>query len=229
MKKWIEILVIVVVAVLAALPVWGFQPAGIGVSGRFSGIVPTNGDFTSAGELNDAFDAGITFGGQVSYTPVNYVTIVGGFDYGFMEVKDEQKAASGNEPNVQLPQIFLKGQFNFSSLIKNLNNRVNPYVSVGAGLYPWKITSDGVNGDAQAFSNGEEFKKTSFGLLGSVGTEIFVIDRLSVFAEGTYHFVFAEDVDKFAGSSSGGVGTFSGFDDQGFATFGGGVTYYFPL
>ena len=230
MKKALAFFATGALVVVLFLPALAFEPTHkFGIAVRASGIAPTNGDFTASGTVNDMFDVGPSFGGQLTYTPIKYITVVGGFDYGWMKIKDGFKPASGAEPNINLPQIFLKGQFNFGSLIENPNNRVNPYVSVGAGLYPWKVTSDGINGDAQLFANGNDFKKTSFGLLGSSGVEVFLIDRLSVFAEGTYHFLFAENKSEFVGSTNAGLSGFTGFDDQGFVTFGGGVTFYLPI
>jgi len=230
MKKALAVLAVAALAVTTFWPALAFEPTHkLGIAARVNGIAPTNGDFTGSQTVNDVFDVGPSFGGQLSYTPIKYLTIVGGFDYGWLPIKDEFKPSSGAEPNLQWPVAFLKGQFNFGSLIKNRNNRVNPYIAVGAGLYPWKVTTDGINGDAQRFSNGEEFKKTSLGLQSSTGVEVFIIDQLSVFAEGTYHFVFAQDETEFVGNTNAGLSGFNGFDDEGFVTFGGGVTLYLAI
>ncbi len=230
MKKRFAVRVAAALAVMMVSSALAYEPTGkIGISARVTGVAPTNGDFTAGLATNDVFDVGPSFGGQVSYTPIKYLSIVGGFDYGWLAIKDEFKPRTGMEPNLQLPVAFLRGQFNFGSLIHTKDNRINPYVSAVAGIYPWKVTTDGINGDAQRFSNGEEFKKTSFGLQSSAGVEVFILDQLSVFAEGTYHFVFAEDKNEFVGATNSGFTGFNGFDDNGLVTFGGGVTFYLPV
>ncbi|MGH7494018.1 MAG: outer membrane protein [bacterium] len=115
---------------------------------------------------------------------------------------------------------------NFSSSVKSTdflgaNARFRPYVGAGIGLYPFRLTDDGISGEVQKLQNGNKFEKTSFGLNGSAGVEFLATDHMSIIGGARYHYLFSKDDEKF--------GANSGFGNQGLLSYGLGLAYHFPF
>ena len=224
MKKVLGVVLLVIGFIGTSLPVTA-QGQGINFSARFGGMLPTNGEFTSARSLSDEFDLGLMYGAQVGLNLTPSLTLVGGFDFASLPMAVD---TNGNQPKLSIPHFFVKGHYNFTSLIKNPLNRIRPYLSFGGGLYSWKVTADGGSGN-QVFGNGTQLKKTSFGLNFGPGFELSLSNSVALFAEGTYHFVFAKD-NSFSGSvTPGNFSVVSGFDNLGFFAINGGLTFSLPM
>ncbi len=192
----------------------------VSAGGRFGGILPLNGAYDTQDDLKDIVDLGPYFGLDLGYTVVKEVTVRAGFNYSWMKVKEEKRAPN-LEPVLNFPSAYLKGVFNFGSIMP-VDSKINPFASLGLGFYPWKITDDGLTGDAIVLPNGEEFKKSSLGINFGAGLEGFPVSsapELAFYGGLDYHFVFMKDEDKFGND----------FENQGFFTFGAGIRYYFPV
>lgn len=189
---------------------------GLGLNGGV--MIPTSGDVRNDSTFNDFFDVGPGFGAHISYVPLRQLTLEAGFDYAFMKLKDDARIGS-DEPYFSAPYLYVTGKWNMGSFIKSESNIFNPYLLAGGGVYFWKVTDDGVDGDAVVLGNGEELKKTSLGLQFGAGTEIFAMSNLSLFAEGKYHLIFSEDEDTFGDQ----------FENLGAMSVSAGLTYYFPI
>jgi len=190
---------------------------GVGINGGL--VVPASGDITTDSTLSDFFDVGPGFGVDLTYGVSKEFSLAAGFTYSFMKMKDEVNDDPDNEPHLNMPAIYLDGVFNFGSLMNNPDNIINPIISAGVGMYPWKATIDGASGDPIVLENGEEFKATSFGINFGAGVEVFATPDLAVYAKGKYHMIFSEDEDKF-GTEFGNMGAIS---------ITAGLNYYFPL
>ena len=147
---------------------------------------------------------------------------MGGFNYGFMKAEDAFRTLT-TTPAFTMPQLSAGLNLNVGPFLGPTNKLVNPYVGVGAGLYPWKKTIDGAGGEPDSVNPGtgsaHPVKKTSFGLNGTAGVEIMPGGTLGIFAEGKYHFLFAKDTDAFGNTVK----------NLRFLQIGGGLTYYFSL
>ncbi|MDD4052841.1 MAG: outer membrane beta-barrel protein [candidate division Zixibacteria bacterium] len=193
---------------------------GVGVNGGL--MIPASGDFTIDSSFSDYFGVGPGFGAHLTYTPVKEFTLRGGFTYTFMKLKDEVRGDMSEEPYFSAPYAYVDGVFNLGSFIKAEKNIVNPYILAGGGVYFWKVTDDGVNGDPITFPYGagtEEWKGTSFGAHFGAGVEVFVTPALSLFAEGKYHLMITKDEDKF-GDDFANLGAIDAMV---------GLTYHFPI
>jgi hypothetical protein len=193
---------------------------GVGVNGGL--LIPASGDFTADSSFSDYFSAGPGFGAHINYTPIKEFTIRGGFTYAFMKMKDEVRGDMAGEPYLSTPYAYVDGVLNLGSFIKAPKNIVNPYVVAGGGMYFWKVTDDGVNGDPITFpysGSREEWKATSFGAHFGAGVEVYATPSLSVFAEGKYHIIITKDEDKF-GPDFANLGAIDAMV---------GVTYHFPI
>ncbi len=218
-----RIVAITAILLLAIAPIAGAQNVpsmgklGIGVNGGL--MLPASGDITNDSSFSDIFKAGPQFGAHVNYTPIKELTLRTGFSYAFMKMKDEVRGSGTNEPYFSVTYAYVDGVLNLGSLIKSERSVVNPYIAAGGGMYFWKITEDGVGGDAQKLGNNEEFKKTSLGLHFGPGVEIFATPALSVFVEGKYHIILTKDEDKFGAD----------FKNMSAIEVAAGLTYHFPL
>jgi opacity protein-like surface antigen len=134
-----------------------------------------------------------------------------------MKMKDEAIGDSELEPHFSTPYFYLDGVLNFGGFMKP-GGMINPYIVAGPGVYMWKVTDDGANGDAILVGE-EEFKKTSLGIHFGPGIEIFATPKLSIFAEGKYHIVFTEDEEKFGPE----------FANMSAIDISAGLTYHFNL
>nr|MBN2277388.1 porin family protein [candidate division Zixibacteria bacterium] len=220
MKRVTLLSVTVIVLMFFTVPANAFEATGklgLGFNGGLS--IPAGGDITTDSTFSDFFDLGPAFGVHVNYGIIKEVSIETGFRYAFMKMKDDVNDDPENEPNVVVPQIYLNGILNLGSFFNNPENRLNPFVKAGVALVPWKATDDGPGGDAIIMENGEEFKKTSFGLNFGAGLEVYATPNLSLFAEGQYLMIFSEDKDKF-GEEFGNLGDIN---------INVGLTYYIPL
>lgn len=225
MKKVLGVALLVISFIGLSLPVTA-QGQGINFSARFGGMLPTNGEFTSAGSLSDEFDLGLMYGAQVGLNLMPSFAVVAGYDFASLPMS--VVPTTGAVPKLSIPHFFVKGHYNFTSLIKNPLNRIKPYLSFGGGLYSWKVTADGGSGN-QVFGNGTQLKKTSFGLNFGPGFELSLSNSVSLFAEGTYHLVFAKD-NSFSGSvTPGNFSVVSGLDNFGFFAINGGLTFSLPM
>lgn len=190
---------------------------GVGIDGGL--LIPASGNVLLDTSISDVFKAGPSFGVHVRCGIAKEFSVELGGKYSFSKMKDELLPGDGSEPYFTSFQMYLDGILNLGAFINSENNVVNPFLRAGVGLYPWKITQDGAGGDVVVLENGEEFKKTSFGLNFGAGVEFFAISQLSIFAEGKYHVVFSKDEAKFGPD----------FENVGFVGVTAGLTYHFPL
>lgn len=194
---------------------------GVGINGGL--LVPASGDITIDSSFSDYFGVGPGFGAHLTYTPVKELTLRGGFTYTFLKLKDDAKGSDvSGDPYFSAPYAYVDGVLNLGSFIKSEKKVINPYILAGGGLHFWKMTDDGVNGDAITSPYGtgtEEWKKTSFGVHFGAGLEYFVTPDLSLFAEGKYHVLLTKDEDKFGDdfANLGAIDALVGF------------TYHFPI
>jgi opacity protein-like surface antigen len=110
----------------------------------------------------------------------------------------------------------LAGIYNFANLMSS-RAPVRPYVSAGVGIYPFRLTEDGITGSALRLNNGNKFEKTSLGLNSGIGIEILPAKRLSLNSGVRYHYLFAKDNGKFGDDSN--------FGDQRNLSVGIGLSY----
>ncbi len=219
MKRSITIFFIMVLISVFALSTQALDLTNrlaVGANGGI--IIPASGNVVADSSVSDYFDVGPSFGIRVKYGVMKWLSAETGFNYTYMKLKDEVNEDPVNEPYLNMPQFYLDGVVELGSFFNNPDNKLNPFVKAGVGLYPWKVTEDGVNGDAMT-DGGEEFSKTSFGLNFGAGLEVFATDNFSFYTESKYHIVFTKDEDKFGPD----------FDNTGYLDVLGGINYYFPL
>ncbi len=197
----------------------------VGFSLRGGLVIPSGGDLptaTGTATVGDQFKTGPTFGAELKFGVLDKINVWGGFNYGFMKAENAFRTPT-TTPAFTMPQVSAGVNMNIGPMLGPTNKIVNPYIGVGVGMYPWKKTLNGAGGDPDSVSTGtgstNPVKKTSFGLNGTAGVEIMPKGTWALFAEGKYHFLFAEDTNNFGNTVK----------NLRFVQIGGGLTYYFNL
>jgi hypothetical protein len=195
----------------------------IGFGAWAGGNMPINGSANAEDNLSDV----VGFYGfpavEVKYVVMDRVAVGANFGYGYMPIKDDKKGEGFQDltPALNLPYVTLNGTFNFGPMMKAEDNKLNPFVTAGVGMYMWYFSENertnklGVVGKSGEV---EEFKANSLGINIGGGVEYFAMEKLAVFGRLNYHYVMMKDEDKFG----------EDFGNQGFLMFGVGVTYYLP-
>jgi len=216
MKK---VFVVLVVSIFAASAAYGMDMSKyIGFSGWAGGIMSMNGSFSADDNLSDV----VGFYGfpavEIKYVIIDRVAVGINGGYGYMSIKDEKKPEGYEDitPALNMPYVALNGTFNFGPMMKAEDNKLNPFATAGVGMYMWYFSRNERTDKLPAYKEGEEFNASSLGINIGGGVEYFATEKLAVFGRLNYHFVMMKDEDRFGAD----------FDNQGFLTFGAGVTYY---
>ena len=182
-------------------------------------ILPVNGAFDSHDDLKDVVGAGPSFGLGLRYGLNNSFSVEGAFSWQWMNVEDDYKTISSKDPAFVLPALTLNGIYHLGPAMGS--ETVSPFLTVGVGLYPWKLSEDGATGDAVVapYDASEDFSKNSFGFNVGAGLDYFFTDQLALNVGTRYIFVMSEDEDMFG----------SDFGNQGFLKINLGLLYCFPL
>jgi CheY-like chemotaxis protein len=182
-----------------------------------NGISSVRGHFAPGVKSTDFLNTGANFGIAWQYFPLRNFGVQAAYELGWQNVANKYRNTAGETPAFVVHQITLSGLYNFANVIGS-NARFRPYVGAGLGVYPFRLTKDGISGDVEKMANNNKFEKTSFGLNGSAGVEFQATNRLSVFGGARYHYLFAKDNDKFGADSN--------FGDQALLSYGLGLSYH---
>ncbi|MCK6561848.1 outer membrane beta-barrel protein [candidate division KSB1 bacterium] len=214
---------------LSAVSLLGFRSnlqAGEIGSSRFNldlwgnGVSSVSGHFSNAVKSTDFLQTGASFGIAWQYFPLRSAGIQAGYELSWQNVDEPYRSENQKTPAFVVHQITLAGLYNFANLIAS-SARFQPYLGAGIGLYPFRLTDDGLSGSVVKLANGNKFEKTSFGLNGNAGLAYRLSDHLSINGGARYHYLFSKDDDKF--------GAEAGFGNQGLLSYGLGLAYHFPF
>ncbi|MDH7511482.1 MAG: outer membrane beta-barrel protein [Clostridiales bacterium] len=180
-------------------------------------VLALHGNYSDSKKLKDMVIPGAGLGLIIRYKIRQNLFLDAGYSYNWLFIKQEKRpsAYETDKPAFVLPMYTLNGTFFLVS-----GHSLEPYVTLGAGLYPWRFSSEAIRGEIwPAPENTEkEFSKSSLGVNGGLGVEVRLWSKLAVFAEATYLYLFAKDEEKF------GTGDFA---NQGFLGIRLGMTLYF--
>jgi len=168
-------------------------------------VLALRGNYSDSKKLKDMVIPGAGLGLILRYKINENFFIDAGYSYNWLFIKQDERpsAYEADKPAFVLPMYTLNGTFFFVS-----GHSLEPYVTLGGGLYPWRFSSEAIRGEVwSAPENTEkEFSKSSLGLNGGVGIELKIWSKLAVFAEATYLYLFAKDEEKFGAGDFGNQG-----------------------
>jgi hypothetical protein len=159
---------------------------------------------------------------EIKYVIIDKVALGVNVGYIYQPFKDEKtKEFFPKEkdltPALNVPYVALNGTFNFGPMIKSEENMLNPFVTAGVGTYMWYFArNERTDKLFSPIDSTEEFKGNSLGINFGAGVEYLVTSKFAVFGRVNYHLVMMKDEGKFG----------KDFGNQGFLTFGAGVTLY---
>jgi opacity protein-like surface antigen len=192
----------------------------IGFGAWAGGIMPINGKVNAEDKLSKFVGMYAFPAAEIKYVIMDKAAVGVNFGYGYMPLKDDKKPPELKDqtPALNMPYVALNGTFNFGPMMKAEGNKLNPFATAGVGMYMWYF-SENERTNKQKTAKGEDFKASSLGINFGAGVEYFAMEKLAVFGRLNYHMVMMKNKDKFG----------EDFGNQGFLTFGVGVTYYFPM
>lgn len=186
------------------------------------GLIPVSGNITNNLSSIDALNTGANFGFSARYWFDQGIGVEAGYSLGWLNLdknmfsSDFLEAITGKNPSFDLQAISLRGLYNFQGLM-SAGSHWHPILGAGVGLYPFRFSEDRFSGKTFVNSaNGEELKKTSFGLNGTVGLDFRATKSISIFGQADYNYLFSKDSAKFGDE----------FNNQSFLSFGLGLAYH---
>lgn len=181
------------------------------------GILSIGGNYTDQKKLREVVNVGLGLGPSLRYKINENVYIGAGYAFNWMAVKEgyEPFVFKEKSPAFVMQSLTLSGTFYLMS-----GYSIEPYLSLGAGLYPWKFSGSALGGGTwSAPGNPEEsFSDTSIGLNIGLGIEMFAWKHFSIMGEVKYLYLFAKNEGKFATDD---------FTEQDFIGINIGIIYYF--
>jgi len=161
-----------------------------------AGIFPMGGQYTQITGFTDVVKFGLGLGASLRYEVSENFVLDGSYRYTWLPVKDDQKpfAYKHMSPAFVLSMAMLNGSFFLRS-----DYRIEPYLTLGCGLCPWRFSEDGPTGKTweAPYNEAQPFSKTSFGLNAGLGLEGMITSHISALVEVKYYYVFVKDVEKF--------------------------------
>jgi hypothetical protein len=228
-----KVFVLLVLSIFVSSAAYGMDMSkhiGFGVWG--GGVMPVGGNFSSGTPTGDKMSDVLGMYGfpsiEIKYVIIDKVAVGANLGYFYMPIKDDWKEKNlpdlkDETPALNMPFVSLNGTFNFGPLMKAEKNMFNPFVTAGVGMYSWYFAKNERTDKLPAPADTtQEFKASSFGINFGAGAEYFASSKFSVFGRINYHVVMMKDKDKF-GKDFANEGIFG---NQGFLTFGAGITYY---
>lgn len=182
-----------------------------------AGILSCGGNYSDQYKLRQVVNVGVGLEPRLRYKINENMYLGAGYAFKWMSVKDgyEPYAYKENSPSFIMQSLTLNGTFYLMS-----GYVIEPYFSLGVGLYPWKFSGSILGGETwSAPGNPEEsFSDTSIGLNIGLGIEMFAWKHFSIMGEVKYIYVFAKNEAKFATDD---------FTEQDFIGVNIGIIYYF--
>lgn len=181
-----------------------------------SGVTSVRGDFQPGVKSTDFLQTGPGFGIAWQYFPAPRFGVQAAYELSRQNVETKYRYQAGETPAFVVHQITLAGLYNFTT-----NSRFRPFAGAGLGLYPFRLAEDGLSSDTEKLANGNELKRTSFGLNVDAGLEFLATQRVAIVGNAHYDYLFAKDDQKFGANAN--------FGDQALLSYGLGLSYRFGL
>lgn len=181
------------------------------------GIFSLGGNYNDTEKLKDIVSVGLGAGAGFRYEVNENIYLDAGYTLNYFPVKEDKRPFDYKHTDsvLSLSSFTLNGMFFLKSGYK-----MEPYITLGGGIYPWQFSQDMFGGKAWSAPGKpeENFSNSSFGLNGGLGIEVSVWMHLSVVGEIKYMYLFSRDIAKFGTDD---------FTQQDFLGVNIGIVYYF--
>ncbi len=160
------------------------------------GLLSVGGSYSDTKHLRTVLHPGAGLGVGLRVRVGENFQLNLGYDFAWLSVKKDARPFAYKEtrPALNLQAVTVSGILSLAS-----GYRVEPYLVLGAGLYPWRFSGSPLWGEAWPAPGRSDttFSDLSLGLDFGIGLESFLSSKLSVFVEARYIYLFARDPDKF--------------------------------
>jgi opacity protein-like surface antigen len=214
-KRWL--------AAMAALPILASGLAasdgGKRLSLRFApgGIMALGGHYSDTEKLSGVVNLGAGLGLGLRYEMNENFILELGYDFCWLSVKEDNRPFAYKEQNpaLNLQMLTINGIFFLMS-----GYSLEPYLTLGAGLYPWKFSQVPIWGSPwpAPAKPAENFSDHSPALNIGLGVDVPLGSKFAAFAEIKYHYIFSRNPGKFGTDD---------FTQQDFLGLNIGLTYRF--
>jgi opacity protein-like surface antigen len=189
LKRWL-------VPVLAS----GLAASDLGkrLSIRFApgGITALGGHYSDTEKLSDVVNLGAGPGLGLRYQVNENFVLELSYDFCWLSVKEDKKPFAYKEKNpaLNLQMLTVNGIFFLMS-----GYRLEPYLTLGAGLYPWEFSQVPIWGSPWPAPAKPEksFSDHSLAFNIGLGVDAPLSSKLAVFAALKYHYIFSRNPGKF--------------------------------
>ena len=154
------------------------------------------GSYSDTEKLNKVVNPGASLGLGLRYQMNDNFILELGYDFCWLSVKGDNQPFAYKEKNpaLNLQMLTVNGIFFLMS-----GYRLEPYLTLGAGLYPWEFSQVPIWGSpwpAPAKPK-ESFSNHSLAFNIGLGVDAPLSSKLAVFAELKYHYIFSRNPGKF--------------------------------
>ncbi|MCR4439009.1 MAG: hypothetical protein NUW13_08210 [candidate division KSB1 bacterium] len=157
---------------------------GLGVRGGM--LTPVAGSYNATLSTAELLDRGSSYGLFLRQQVGKHYGIEAAVDLGWAAFAPEHRQEQGMTPHFVLPAVT------FSNVLRLPLGPVAPYGVAGVGIFPWRFTRDGLNGDPVSVE-GEALQKMSAGITGGAGIELRLTRWLSLFGEARVASLLSRD------------------------------------
>lgn len=159
-------------------------------------IISLGGRYSDAKHLRSIVHPGAGLGAGLRVRISENFQLDLGYDFAWMSVKKDARPFAYKEthPAFNLQAVTLSGILSLAS-----GYGIEPYLVLGAGLYPWRFSGRPLWGEAWSAPGRSDtaFADLSPGFDFGLGLESFLSARLSAFLEARYVYVFTRNPEKF--------------------------------
>ncbi len=182
-----------------------------------AGVFNLGGSYTDTAKFRDVVNLGGGLNLGLRYEVSKNFYLDAAYGYTIMSVKSAEKPFSFRHSNSYFGMSA--ATLNAALYIKS-GYAIEPYLTLGAGLYPWSFRSGVFGGDVWPAPSKPQtgLRDKSLGLNIGLGTEVNVLLNLTAIIEFRYSYLFSKNVARF------GTDDFSQIDFLGIHL---GVIYYF--
>jgi opacity protein-like surface antigen len=194
MKRWL--------VTMAAVPVLvsGLAASDLGkrLSIRFApgGIMALGGSYSDTAKLSNVVNLGAGLSLGLRYQMNEDFILELGYDFCWLSVKGDSQPFAYKEQNpaLNLQMLTVNGIFFLMS-----GYRLEPYLTLGAGLYPWEFSQVPIWGSPWPgpAKPEENFSDLSPAINIGLGVDAPLSSKLALFAELKYHYIFSRNPGKF--------------------------------
>jgi opacity protein-like surface antigen len=188
--RFLKMLLALTLITVLVVPAFAQRTPGSYSVGGFAGV----GMLQKPTVIKDTWKTSLGFGGELKYN-VNETTSLAA-SYTYLPFKlDVDKAFGADAAGVSISGGEIKTGILSANLLKYFTppeSSAGFYLTLGGGYYMFSFNDVVVEGESIPMN--EDKTENKFGINGGLGLEFSAGEKLTIFAEGKYHYVLTKEV-----------------------------------